>query len=165
MRYNVQTKTWHIAPTPCTFNYRYFPLFALIKVLWRKLLITVSNTITISTAITSPPDSYFYTDTHGLVWDRQLTCWTKDNLAADLNRSRLSPSPPPSTVALPSSSSLDGSVSTLRMETPDLGYYHSPPPHTRPISQLSYRSEDLQTIHSQDVSFVHCNVCCCTRTN
>ena len=102
--------------------------------------------------LSCPPDSYFYTDTNGFTWDRQMTCWVKDNLAADLSHSRLSPSPPPSTVTLPSSSSLDGSDYTLRTDTPDLSSYYNPTSHTRPLSQMSYRSDDLQTIPSQDVS-------------
>ncbi len=101
-------------------------------------------------------DSYFYTDTSGFLWDRQLGCWTKDNLGADLSRSRLTPSPPPahdhSTLTLPSSSSLDGSEYTHKTETSDISSYYSPIPYGRPISQLSYRSDDLQTIPSQDVS-------------
>ena len=81
-----------------------------------------------------------------------MNCWIKDNLAADLSHSHLSPSPPPSTVTLPSSSSLDGSDYTLRTETPDLSSYYNPTSYTRPLSQMSYRSDDLQTIPSQDVS-------------
>lgn len=37
------------------------------------------------TALTGPPDSYFYTDTHSLVWDRKLGCWTRDSLEADFS--------------------------------------------------------------------------------
>ncbi len=107
--------------------------------------------------LSCPPDSYFYTDKNGLVWDRQLGCWTKDNLAADLSRSRLTPSPPPldhSTITLPSSSSLDGSEYTLKTETSDVSSYYNSAPYGRPMSQLSYRSDDLQTIPSQDVSIL-----------
>ncbi len=39
----------------------------------------------IHTGMSSPPDSYFYTDTGGLVWDRQMGYWTKDDLTADLS--------------------------------------------------------------------------------
>lgn len=105
------------------------------------------------TAITSTPDSYFYTDTHDLVWDRQLCCWTKDSFTADLSTSHISSSPTPSSVTLLSSSSFNENVSTSRMETSDLTQFQNHQTHTRPLSRLSYRSDDLQTIHSQDVSF------------
>ncbi len=39
----------------------------------------------IHAGVSSPPDSYFYTDTGGLVWDRQMGYWTKDDLTADLS--------------------------------------------------------------------------------
>lgn len=97
------------------------------------------------------------------MWDRQLGCWTKDNLAADLSRSRLTPSPPlldHSTITLPSSSSLDSIEYNLRTEVSDVSSYYNPASYGRPISQMSYKSEDLKTIPSEDVSVVVL-VCTC----
>ena len=138
-----------------------------------------------SASVSSPPDAYFYADTHGLVWDKQLNCWTKDDLgggASLSSTSRLSPSPSPSpdhrsTPTLHSYSSTtsvdaEGSVSTLRMATPELSQYGGYPSATgggggggggggygRPLSQMSF-SDDLQTIPSQEVLFVHVHVEC-----
>ena len=36
-----------------------------------------------------PPDSYFYTDPRGLVWDSRLGHWSKDELGSDLSVGRL----------------------------------------------------------------------------
>ena len=102
---------------------------------------------------TSQSDAYLYADTNGLVWNRQRTCWTREsNFVADVSTVRLSPLSSPSPDHLPShasSASLDSSVSTLRISTPEL-------PQTschgaRPHSQMSFISDDLQTIPSQEV--------------
>lgn len=119
-------------------------------------------------SVTSPPDAYFYADTYGLVWDKQLNCWTKDNLGVDLTSStRLSPSPSPDHRSTPtlhsfsSATSIDpeGSAFILRTATPELSQYGGYPGATdgygRPLSQLSY-SDDLQTIPSQEVQCTFC---------
>lgn len=106
----------------------------------------------------TPTDSYFYTDTSGFAWDRQLGYWTKDSLAIDLSNSVLSPSPLPhdsSTITLPSSSSLDGSEYASKTDSSN----YNPTLYGRPLSQLSYRSDDLQTIPSQEVSCTYCCRC------
>lgn len=123
--------------------------------------------------MTSPPDAYFYADTHGLVWDKQFNCWTKDNLGADLTSStRLSPSPSsspdhrstPTLYSFSSATSIDpdGSASTLRTATPELSQYGGYPGggYGRPLSQLSY-SDDLQTIPSQEVGTSYTCTCTC----
>ena len=130
-----------------------------------------------SASVTSPPDAYFYADTHGLVWDKQLNCWTKDDLHVGgggtslTSTNHLSPSPSPSpspdhrsTPTLPSYSSAtsvdaDGSTSTLRLATLEQSQYGGGYPtatgggggYARPLSQMSF-SDDLQTILSQEVS-------------
>ena len=127
-------------------------------------------------SMTNPPDAYFYSDTHDLVWDKRFNCWTKDGT------SHLSPSPSPSlspdhhsTPTLHSYSSatsvldVEGSISTLRMATPEPFQYHGGGGnpittgsggggHARPLSQMSF-SDDLQTIPSQEVLFT-CTLQC-----
>ncbi len=94
----------------------------------------------------SNPDAYFYADTNSLVWDRQTNCWTKDGLASDLNSSQLSESLSLST--LPNFASITSLNSfTPRATTPEHGGFHA----TRPQSGMSFRSDDLQTIPSQEV--------------
>ena len=96
---------------------------------------------------TNPSDACFYADTHDLVWNKGLNCWTKDSSrgrGAMAGRSgstiRLSPSPSPerhSTPTLPSygcsttslETETEGSVTTLRTATPP-GYPQ------RPLSQV-----------------------------
>ena len=98
-----------------------------------------------TSASTSPTrDGYFYTDAGGLLWDHRRGVWTKEDLAADLSTSRLSPSPPSLfTLHHPH-------TSTLSLESYSRGT--TPEPHARPLSQMSFFSDDLQTIPSQDVS-------------
>lgn len=135
-----------------------------------------------SASVTSPPDAYFYTDTHGLVWDKQLNCWTKDDLHVGgggtsltstnhLSPSPSSPSPSPdhrSTPTLPSYSNAtsvdaDGSTSTLRLATLEQSQYGGGYPTATGggsggvggyARPLSQMSfsDDLQTIPSQEVS-------------
>ena len=116
----------------------------------------ISHVYSLFSPVTSPPDTYLYADTHGLVWDKQQNCWTKDSLSSDLSAARLSPSPLSSpehhsSTTLPSYTSimsLEGSVSTLRAATPELSQNGH---HFRPHSQMSFVSDDLQTIPSQEV--------------
>lgn len=52
------------------------------------LIYTLTSYYT-STGMSGPPDSYFYTDTQGLQWDRTHGYWTRDDLSSDLSVDRL----------------------------------------------------------------------------
>lgn len=90
------------------------------------------------------PDSYFYMDTNSLLWDVQLMCWTKDSLATELSSSHLADSI--SSATLTSITSLNEST-TPRSATPEYGVHRV----SRPLSGVSFRSDDLETIPSQEV--------------
>ena len=99
------------------------------------------------------PDSYLYTDTSGLLWDYQAKCWTKDSLASDFSFSHLSDS----SCTLPTLASIT-SLNESILPTPQT-VTPTPPPSpyrtsrttSRPLSGMSHRSDDLQTIPSQEV--------------
>ncbi|XP_019856904.1 PREDICTED: uncharacterized protein LOC109585328, partial [Amphimedon queenslandica] len=87
-----------------------------------------------------PPDSYFYTDPRGLVWDSRLGHWSKDELGSDLSVGRLHTDPHECYSSM--------IIRSPSPETRTTGY-------TRPSSQISYLSEDLQTIPSvEELSLV-----------
>lgn len=91
-------------------------------------------------------DAYYYVDINGLVWDNQLRCWTKDGLTADLSSSLLSDSTSFGTLPTLASTTSLGEPVRPHPSTPEYGHRFSRPP-----SALSFRSEDLQTIPSQEV--------------
>lgn len=99
------------------------------------------------------PDAYIYTDTNGLVWDHQFKYWTKDSLGGDFSSSHLSDSLSCATLpTLASVTSLNESAVGSRATTPEHVAYRASRPVSRPLSGISFRSDDLQTIPSQEVS-------------
>lgn len=101
------------------------------------------------------PDAYVYTDTNGLVWDHQLKYWTKDSLAADFSSSQLSDTLSCATLpTIASITSLNDSAVVSRAATPEHTVHRVTRPMSRPLSGVSFRSDDLQTIPSEEVSQV-----------
>ena len=99
---------------------------------------------------------YIYADTNGLSWDNQFKYWTKDPWAGDFSSSHLSDSLSCATLpALASASSLNESPVGSRAATPE----HVSRPASRPLSGISFRSDDLKTIPSEEVIHYYYALC------
>lgn len=114
------------------------------------LVAYTTTTSALSSALSSNPDAYFYTDTSGLVWDRQNKCWTKDSLTGDLGSSLLSDSNSLATLPTLSNVTLLSEQTISPAATPEHTTAHVS--MSRPQSGMSFRSDDLQTIPSEEVS-------------
>lgn len=104
-----------------------------------------------NTVSSEHPDAYIYADTNGLLWDNQFKYWTKDSWAGDYSSSHLSDSCA-TLPTLASTTSLNDSPVGSRAATPE----HLSRPVSRPLSGISFRSDDLKTIPSEEVNHYCC---------